>query len=116
MKRNYEESIIQANSVKALSLLGVYVLQIPNGEITDMSAKKYTRLVAMGFRRGAWDTLLLERNTNRFYGLEFKTPTGKQSDSQIAFEAVCIANNWPYKIADSVEAAILAAKEWGLCR
>lgn len=115
MKRNYEESKLQAASVKRLSLLGVYVMQIPNGEITDMSEKKYARLVAMGFRKGAWDTLLLARNENRFFGLEFKIPGEKQLPSQTAFEQVCIANGWPYKIAESVEQAEQAAKEWGLC-
>lgn len=115
-KRDYEESRIQAASVKRLSLLGVYVLMIPNGEITDMSKEKFSRLVAMGFRKGAWDTILLERNQNRFFGLEFKKPGEDQLPSQTAFEQVCIENNWPYKIAESVEQAEAAAKGWGLCR
>lgn len=115
-KRDYRESRIQSASVARLSLLGVYVLMIPNGECGKMTVRKFLRLVAMGFRAGAWDTLLLERGTNRFFGLEFKAPGGKQSDSQTAFEAVCRANNWPYKIAESVEEAEEAARGWGLCR
>lgn len=114
--RDYAESRIQAASVARLSLLGVYVLMIPNGEITDMSEKKYSRLVALGFRKGAWDTILLDRGTNYFFGLEFKAPGGKQSDSQTAFEQVCIANGWPYKIAESVEQAEQAAQLWGLIK
>jgi len=114
--RNYAESRLQAEAVKELSLLGVYVMQIPNGEIANMSKKKFARLVAMGFRKGAWDTLLLERNKNRFFGLEFKQPGEEQLPSQKAFEQVCIANNWPYKIAETVEQAIESAKEWGLIK
>ena len=121
-KRNYAESRLQAEIVKTLSLFGVYVLMIPNGEITDMSAKKYTRLVAMGFRSGAPDLLLLKKGENRFFGMELKNPScdnkagGKQSPGQITFQDKCAANNWPYLVVDSVEGAVRAAKEWGLCR
>ena len=52
-KRDYAESRLQAEIVKVLSLMGVYCMQIPNGEITDMSARKYQRLVAMGRVRPA---------------------------------------------------------------
>ena len=116
MKRDYEESRLQADIVKTLSLLGVYCMQIPNGEITDMSAKKYTRLVALGFRLGAPDLLLFAKNENRFFGLELKRPGGKQSAGQITFQDNCAAHNWPYAVVDSVEGAINKAKEWGLCR
>lgn len=114
--RNYAESRLQAEIVKALSLMGIYALMCPNGEITDMSAKKYTRLVAMGFRLGAPDLLLFARNENRFFGLELKQPGGKQSPGQITFQEKSIANNWPYAVVSSVDAAIEAARGWGLCR
>jgi len=114
IKRDYAESRIQAEAVSALSLLGVYVLMIPNGEIAGMTARKYRRLVALGFRSGAPDTILLERNTARFFGLEFKQPGGRQSVSQKSFQFVCIANNWPYEVVDSVDKAIAQAKDWGL--
>lgn len=115
-KRDYAESRLQAEIVKALSLMGVFVMMVPNGEITDMSAKKYTRLVAMGFRLGAPDLLLFERGGNRFFGLELKAPGGKQSPGQVSFQEKCIANNWPYAVVSSVDAAIEAARGWGLCR
>lgn len=121
MKRNYAESRLQAEIVKALSLFGIYAMMIPNGEITDMSAKKYMRLVAMGFRSGAPDLLLFKRGENRFFGLELKKPAagkekeGKQSEGQITFQDTCAANNWPYAVVTSVEGAIEAAKNWGLC-
>jgi len=116
MKRNYEESRIQAEIVKALSLLGIYVLMCPNGEITDMSARKYQRLVAMGFRSGAPDLFLFRKGENRFYGMELKKPGGKQSEGQITFEDKCQKNNWPYAVVDSLDAAILAVKGWGLVK
>jgi hypothetical protein len=114
--RNYAESRLQAEIVKAFSLLGIYVLMCPNGEITDMSAKKYTRLVAMGFRLGAPDLFLFSKNDNRFFGMELKQPGGKQSPGQISFQDKCAQNNWPYAVVDTLDAAIAAAKGWGLCR
>lgn len=114
--RDYAESRLQAEIVQALSLMGVYCLMCPNGEITDMSARKYTRLVAMGFRLGAPDLLLFARGENRFFGLELKAPGGKQSPGQVAFQEKCAANNWPYECVSSLDAAIEAARGWGLCR
>ena len=120
--RNYAESRLQAEIVKALSLFGVYAMMVPNGEITDMSARKYMRLVAMGFRSGAPDLLLFKKGENRFFGLELKKAAegkkkgGKQSEGQITFQDKCMANNWPYVVVDSVEGALKAAKGWGLCR
>lgn len=114
--RNYAESRLQAEIVKALSLMGVFCLMVPNGEITDMSAKKYTRLVALGFRLGAPDLFLFKRGENRFFGMELKQPGGKQSPGQVSFQEKCIANNWPYVVVSSLDDAISAAKEWGLCR
>lgn len=115
-KRDYAESRLQAEIVSAFSLLGVYALMVPNGEITDMSARKYRRLVAMGFRQGAPDLLLFARGDNRFYGLELKKPGGKQSAGQVTFQGKCAANSWPYAVVDSVDAAINQARGWGLCR
>lgn len=114
--RNYAESRLQAEIVKALSLVGVFCLMCPNGEITDMSAKKYNRLVAMGFRLGAPDLFLFKKGENRFFGMELKQPGGKQSPGQVSFQEKCKQNNWPYVVVDSVEGALKAAKGWGLCR
>jgi hypothetical protein len=115
-KRDYAESRLQAEIVQALSLVGVFVMMVPNGEITDMSARKYTRLVAMGFRLGAPDLLLFARGENRFFGLELKQPGGKQSPGQVSFQEKCRIENWPYECVSSLDAAIEAAKGWGLCR
>lgn len=114
--RKYEESKLQAEIVKAFSLLGVYCLMVPNGEITDMSARKYQRLVALGFRSGAPDLLLFKKGDNRFFGLELKKPGGKQSDGQISFQDKSMANNWPYSVVDSLDAAIKQARGWGLVK
>lgn len=122
MKRDYAESRLQAEIVAAFSIWGVYALMIPNGEITDMSPKKYMRLVAMGFRLGAPDLLLFKKGENRFFGLEIKRPAskekkaGKLSDGQITFQDKCAANNWPYKTAETLDQAIEAAREWGLIK
>lgn len=115
-KRDYAESRLQAEIVKTLSLFGVFAMMVPNGEITDMSARKYQRLVAMGFRLGAPDLLLFSKKENRFFGMELKQPGGTQSPGQVTFQEKCIQNNWPYVVVDSVDAALKAAKEWGLCR
>ena len=114
--RNYAESRLQAEIVKALSLMGVYAMMVPNGEITDMSAKKYTRLVATGFRLGAPDLFLFKKGENRFFGMELKQPGGKQSPGQVSFQDKCKQNNWPYVVVSSLDDAVAAAKGWGLCR
>ena len=120
--RNYAESRLQAEIVKALSLMGVFCLMVPNGEITDMSAKKYTRLVALGFRLGAPDLFLFKKGENRFFGMELKKPScdnkagGKQSTGQVSFQDKCQQNNWPYVVVSSLDDAVAAAKGWGLCR
>ena len=114
--RKYTESIIQAEAVRRLSAIGVFVMQIPNGEITQMTARKFMRLVALGFRRGAADTILIERFTARCFHLEFKQPGGKQSESQIAFEELCERNGWQYACVDSAEKAVAVAESWGLTK
>ena len=114
--RNYAESRLQAEIVKALSLMGVFCLMVPNGEITDMSARKYQRLVATGFRLGAPDLFLFKKGENRFFGMELKKPGGKQSPGQVSFQDKCQQNNWPYVVVDSLDAAIAQAKLWGLVK
>lgn len=115
-KRKYTESIIQAEAVRRLSALGVFVMMIPNGEITQMTARKFMRLVALGFRRGAADTILIEKQTARAFHLEFKQPGGKQSEGQLAFEELCQRFDWPYACVDSSIKAVDQAKAWGLIK
>lgn len=113
-KRKYTESIVQAEAVRRLSALGVFVMMIPNGEITQMTARKFMRLVALGFRAGAADTILIEKQTSRAFHIEFKQPGGKQSPNQVAFEELCGRNGWEYACVDSANKAVEVAERWGL--
>jgi hypothetical protein len=107
------EAGIQAEVVKALSAHGVYALMIPNGEIGRLTAARYTRLVAQGFRRGAADLILLSPEGKTHF-LEMKRPGGKQSPGQVDFQKLCEKKGWPYKLAESAQDAINAATDWGL--
>ncbi|HQO65733.1 MAG TPA: VRR-NUC domain-containing protein [Spirochaetales bacterium] len=111
---NYEEDRIQAAIVQALSLLGVYFFYVPNSEAGAVSAAKASRLKAMGLRSGVSDLVLIGID-GRAYFLEIKTATGKLSESQKKFQALCQAKNWPYAVARSVDEAVTKAREWGLC-
>lgn len=112
---NYEEDRIQAATVQALSLLGVYFFMVPNDAAGKSSAAKASRLKAMGLRAGVSDLVLMGAD-GRAYFLEIKTATGKLSESQKKFQALCQAKNWPYAVARSVDEAVLYAKAWGLVR
>lgn len=111
---NHDESIIQAAIVQALSLLGVYLFSVPNDAAGAVSAAKGARLKALGLRAGVSDLVLMGLD-GRAYFLEIKTATGKLSDSQKKFQALCAARGWPYAVARSVDEAVTKAKEWGLC-
>lgn len=110
---NYEEDRIQAAIVQALSLLGIYVFMVANDAAGATSPAKGARLKAMGLRAGLSDTVLIGPDC-RAYFLEIKTPTGRLSESQKKFEALCIKRGWPYAVARSVDEAVAIVKKWGL--
>lgn len=110
---NHDESILQAAIVQALSLLGIFLFMVPNDAAGATTAAKGARLKALGLRAGVSDLVLMGKD-GRAYFLEIKTPTGKLSESQKKFQALCAARGWPYAVARSVAEATAQAREWGL--
>ena len=109
----HDESLIQAAVVSALSLLGLYVLMIPNGELGKISMAAASRAKAMGLRAGVSDLIVMGQDSKAHF-LEIKTATGRLSESQKKFEALCLKKDWPYAVARSVDEAVEIVKKWGL--
>lgn len=66
----------------------------------------------MGFLPGVSDIMILQNG--KAYCIELKTSVGKQSKSQIRFEANCKKTNVPYGIARSLEDCQGLMKDWGI--
>jgi len=112
---NHEESQIQAAIVSILSMSGIFLFMVPNGEMGRISMAAASRAKAMGLRSGLSDLVLISFD-GRAHFLEIKTATGKLSESQKRFQALCSGNGWPYAVARSVEEAVDICKGWGLIK
>lgn len=108
------ESRLQSAVVTALQLFRFFPLMVPNGEVRDLSPQRYMRLTAQGFRRGAPDLLVfdLDNPQKAPLHLELKTPKGKQSDAQKKWEEFCTSKQWTYRLARTVEEAVLVSTNW----
>lgn len=111
----HDESIIQSQIVSALSLAGVYVFMVPNGEMGKISQAAAGRARAMGLRAGISDLVLLDRQ-GRAYFMEVKTEDGRLSKNQLQFNKLCADRGWPYAVVRSVDEAMQFAKDWGLVK
>jgi hypothetical protein len=78
-------------------------LHIGNGEWRDVITG--ARLKRMGVRRGAADLLFIRPGTPPLF-LEIKTRGGRQSESQLEFQALAEAAGAEYVIARSLEGAL----------
>lgn len=112
---DHEESIIQSDVVRALSLLGVFLFAVPNDALGAASPARAGRYKAMGLRAGVSD-LILMGDDGRAYFVEVKTLTGRASESQERFRRLCLERSWPYAIVRSVDDAIAQARAWGLIK
>lgn len=110
---NHDESVIQAQIVSALSLMGIFVFMVPNDAAGKITPAKAGRLKAMGLRAGISDLVLVGKD-GRAHFLEVKTEKGKLSESQKRFCDYCQSMGWHYAIARSVDHAMLSAKTWHL--
>jgi hypothetical protein len=109
----HPESVIQRDIVTSLSMAGVFVFSIPNEAGGKSSAVRMGRLVAMGLRAGASDLVLLGPGGVCVF-LEVKTKTGKQSPSQLRFQAMVEKLGFHYRIVRSAAEALDVARERGL--
>ena len=118
--RSHEESRIQRNCVEW------FFKQYPDGllfAIENGGKRSKTEgaiLKGMGIMPGVSDLCLAHKKTGKKfddpdYGalyIEIKTPTGRQSKSQIAFEKNVLANGYDYKLCRSLDEFIKIVNEY----
>ena len=109
----HDESLIQSAIVSALSLAGVYVFMVPNGELGKITQAAAGRAKAMGLRSGMADLIVMSPD-GRAHFLEVKTATGVLSPSQIRFAELCIKRGWKYEVARTVDEAMEIVRKWGI--
>lgn len=107
----YEESKIQIEIVNVLQLSGVYFFAVPNER--KQSPRSGARMKSMGVRSGVADIIVMGENGKGFC-LEVKSATGRQSETQKAFQARCVLLGWPYALVRSVEDVRRVGQLWGL--
>ena len=84
--------------------LAMLLLSIPNGAKLSNGAKAWKRLEAEGAVAGAPDLLLLVPSGDYGYlCLEMKTPKGRQSKTQKAYEAAVVAKGGAYCIPRTLD-------------
>lgn len=71
-------------------------------------------LKAIGMVAGVADLIILHQG--RAYALEVKAKGGKQSVSQIEFEANCAAAGVPYACVDNIAQALTVLLDWAVIR
>lgn len=109
----HDESLIQAQIVSALSLAGVWLFMVPNGELGKISQAAAGRAKACGLRAGISDLVLMSKD-GRAHFLEVKTESGRLSESQERFRDLCLKKSWPYAVVRSVEEAVDICKVWSI--
>lgn len=97
-----KESKIQAEIVKYLQSKKYFFASIPNELGGKDAAIRMAKFKTLGLRSGAPD-LLVFLPAGKLICLEVKTETGKQSDSQIAFEQKLSDLGFDYFVVRSVE-------------
>lgn len=97
-----EEAHIQKSIVQWLLLHHYWFCSIPNELGGKEAAIRTARAKTLGLRSGAPDLLVFLSN-GVTYHVEVKTPTGKQSESQINFESRLKQLNHKYFVVRSLE-------------
>lgn len=72
------------------------------------------RLKALGMLPGVADMLFVIGG--RAHYLEFKTPIGRQTENQKAFQLCCEAAGVPYELVRSIDQAMAVLARWGVLR
>ena len=92
---------------------GVIWFHCPNGAPT--SARTGARMKAMGLLAGVADMVII-RPGGLVYFLELKSPKGRLSPAQKAFEDACWVNGIPYAIASNPERVEAVLRGWDVLR
>lgn len=110
------EHDIQSKAVSVIRRMvrpDVHVYAIANGGYRRPS--EAVRLKAEGVKPGIADLIFIA--PNRVVGfLEMKTKSGRLSDEQIGFQAICIRHGHLWGEARSVDEAVAVVRAWGLLR
>ena len=107
----YAESKIQMEIVNCLQQMGVFFFAVPNER--KQSPRSGARMKSMGVRSGVADIIIMGEK-GRGFCLEVKSATGRQSETQKAFQAKCVLLDWPYALVRSVEDVRRVGQLWGL--
>lgn len=102
------ESKIQHEAVKSLRHEGFLVFAVIND--SGGNARKMGLYIAMGLLPGVSDTVVVFPGRCLF--LEFKTPTGRQSPQQLAFQSKVQAKGHFYEVARSAEEALTFCRKY----
>ena len=107
MRANSEHAL-QYNIVRALKFYGFIVLDTDVMDalkfFRNNDVKRYSYILhhkCMGYTKGQAD-LIVGKN-GKFWALEFKTATGRQSPEQREFQAQCEKNGLDYKVIRSIQ-------------
>ena len=105
-----EELKIQAESFKWLRGHGIFCHSVPN-EAAGRSKVMQAQLAGAGLVSGVADMIVWWPVGIGY--LEFKTPTGKQSQHQKTFQNLCENCGVSYRVVRSLEDVKAVAKEMG---
>jgi len=86
---------------------------VPNDASGKTSMAKAGRLKSMGLRAGISDLVLIGPSGQAHF-LEIKTATGRLSESQERFRAMCEKRGWNYAVVRSVDEALDVCRKWGI--
>ena len=102
------EAQLQTSIVQALQMRGAFAFSVPNEALGQIHARaghgRMAMLKAMGLRSGVSDLVVLL--PGRVVFMEVKTATGRQSDAQRDFEALCKSLGLEYHLVRTVEEAV----------
>lgn len=106
----FELQMAVIGHLKLLATRGTIYFHVPNGEKRDK--RTAAKLKAMGVLPGVADLLVLVPGMPPA-GLELKAPGRTQSDDQKAFQAAWEAAGGLYAVADRIDEAVAALRDWG---
>ena len=105
------EAWIQAETVKLLQRKRVFCHSVPN-EAAGKDVQRMPQLIGMGLRSGVADLVVWWPDGIGY--LEMKTPQGRLSEKQLAFQRKCREKGVSYDVAHSVDEAIAIMQKHGV--
>jgi hypothetical protein len=113
MKRSNPEATLQRTVFEWLKLTGkpgLIFFHCPNGMVSN--PRSVARMKAEGLFNGVADVCLVRPGGAAAF-LELKSPSGRQTPEQTAFQKLCERNGTPYAVARNINEAISILAAWG---